>query len=50
VNIFARCLKAGKWPGYPRNPVLLTPPDWLIRERMFRSFAAGHEHAEAKAA
>jgi hypothetical protein len=47
VNIFARCLKAGKWPGYPRNPVLLTPPDWLIRERMFRSFGSGHEHAEA---
>lgn len=39
VDLFARCLKAGKWPGYPRNAQLLSPPDWLIRERMFRGFA-----------
>jgi hypothetical protein len=43
VGIFARCLKAKQWPGYPRTPTLLTPPDWLIRERMFRGFAReGH--------
>lgn len=43
LEIFARCLKADKWPGYPRNPVRLSPPDWLIRERMFRGFAKdGH--------
>jgi hypothetical protein len=43
VEIFARCLKAKQWPGYPRTPTLLTPPDWLIRERMFRGFAReGH--------
>lgn len=39
VDLFARCLKAGKWPGYQRNPMTLSPPDWLIRERMFRGFA-----------
>lgn len=39
VDLFARCMKAGKWPGYPRQPQLLSPPDWLIRERMFRGFA-----------
>jgi hypothetical protein len=49
VNIFARCLKHGKWPGYPSNPILLTPPDWLIRERMFRGFASGHEHHQEAA-
>lgn len=43
VGIFAKCLKAKQWPGYQRNPVLLSPPDWLIRERMFRGFAKdGH--------
>lgn len=42
VDLFARCLKAGKWPGYPRNTQLLSPPDWLIRERMFRGFARGN--------
>jgi hypothetical protein len=44
VEIFARCLKASHWPGYQRNPVLLSPPDWLIRERMFRGFTRdGHD-------
>lgn len=44
VEIFARCLKRNQWPGYPRAPVRLTPPDWLIRERMFRGFAReGHD-------
>jgi hypothetical protein len=47
ADTFARCLKRKQWPGYSRNPVLLTPPDWLIRERMFRSFGQGHEHSEA---
>lgn len=43
VGVFARCLKADEWPGYPRNPVLLSPPDWLIRDRMYRNFARdGH--------
>lgn len=39
AEIFAQCLKANAWPGYPRDPQLLSPPDWLIRERMFRGFA-----------
>lgn len=39
ADLFAKCLKAGQWPGYPRNTQLLSPPDWLIRERMFRGFA-----------
>jgi hypothetical protein len=44
VEIFARCLKARQWPGYQRNPVQLSPPDWLIRDRMYRNFARdGHE-------
>lgn len=47
ATTFAYCLKRNEWPGYSRNPVLLTPPDWLIRERMFRSFGQGHEHSEA---
>lgn len=43
AEIFARCLKRDQWPGYPRGPVLLNPPDWLIRDRMFRGFARdGH--------
>lgn len=43
AEIFARCLKAKQWPGYPRNPQRLSPPDWLISQRMFRSFAKdGH--------
>ena len=43
-DIFAACQKAGKWPGYPRNPQLISPPDWLIRDRMYRGFARdGHE-------
>lgn len=43
AEIFAACMKARQWPGYPRNPVLLSPPDWLIRDRMYRSFARdGH--------
>lgn len=44
IEIFARCSKAGKWPGYPRTTQLLSPPDWLIRDRMYRGFARdGHE-------
>ena len=39
ADLFARCLKQKKWPGYSRNPQRLSPPDWLIRERMFRGFA-----------
>jgi hypothetical protein len=43
AEIFARCLKAKQWPGYPREPQLLNPPDWLISQRMFRGFARdGH--------
>jgi hypothetical protein len=43
AEIFGRCMKADKWPGYPRNPVRLSPPDWLISQRMYRSFAKdGH--------
>jgi len=43
ADIFGRCFKAGQWPGYPRNPQLLSPPDWLISQRMFRGFARdGH--------
>ena len=49
AEIFARCLKAKDWPGYPRTPTLLTPPDWLIRERMFRGFARD-QHATLEAA
>lgn len=37
---FARCLKAGKWPGYPRDPQLLSPPDWLISQRMYRDWGS----------
>lgn len=44
AEIFARCLKAKQWPGYPREPQLLSPPDWLISQRMFRGFAReGHD-------
>lgn len=44
VEVFARCQKANRWPGYPRNPVRLSPPDWLIRDRMYRGFARdGHD-------
>lgn len=44
AEIFARCLKARQWPGYPRNPQRLSPPDWLISQRMYRGFAKeGHE-------
>lgn len=39
AELFAQCLKAKAWPGYPRDPQLLSPPDWLIRERMFRGFS-----------
>jgi hypothetical protein len=43
AEIFARCKKAGQWPGYPRTPQLLSPPDWLISQRMVRGFARdGH--------
>lgn len=43
ADIFARCLKAGAWPGYPRDPQRLSPPDWLIAQRMYRGFARdGH--------
>jgi hypothetical protein len=43
ADIFGSCLKARKWPGYPRTPQLLSPPDWLISQRMFRGFARdGH--------
>jgi hypothetical protein len=45
AEIFARCKKAGQWPGYPRSPQLLNPPDWLISQRMFRGFAR-EGHAE----
>jgi hypothetical protein len=45
AEIFGRCLKAAQWPGYPRNPQLLNPPDWLISQRMFRGFAR-EGHAE----
>lgn len=44
AEIFARCLKADQWPGYPRSVVSIDPPDWLITQRMFRSFAReGHD-------
>jgi hypothetical protein len=39
AEIFASCLKAKQWPGYPREPQRLSPPDWLISQRMFRGFA-----------
>jgi hypothetical protein len=43
LEIFANCSKAKSWPGYPRNPIRLSPPDWLIRDRMYRGFARdGH--------
>jgi hypothetical protein len=43
AEIFARCRKAKQWPGYPRDPQRLSPPDWLISQRMFRGFARdGH--------
>jgi hypothetical protein len=43
ADIFALCMKAGQWPGYPRTPQLLSPPDWLISQRMYRGFAKdGH--------
>lgn len=47
TEIFARCLKADQWPGYPRHPQLINPPDWLIRNRMFRGFAReGHDRLD----
>jgi hypothetical protein len=39
AEIFARCLKAKQWPGYPRSAQHLSPPDWLIAQRMARGFA-----------
>jgi hypothetical protein len=43
AEIFAKCKKANQWPGYPRDPQLLNPPDWLISQRMYRGFARdGH--------
>lgn len=39
ADLFARCLKAKQWPGYPRDPQLLNPPDWLISQRLMRQFA-----------
>jgi hypothetical protein len=44
-RLFAKCLKAKNWPGYPKNPQLLSPPDWLIRNRMFRNFGKFEEAA-----
>jgi hypothetical protein len=47
AEIFARCKKAGQWPGYPRTPQLLSPPDWLISQRMVRGFARdGHDELD----
>jgi hypothetical protein len=44
AEIFARCKKANQWPGYPRDPQRLSPPDWLISQRMFCGFARdGHD-------
>ena len=40
ANIFAACLKAKRWPGYPRAPQLLSPPDWLISQRLYRSLGS----------
>jgi hypothetical protein len=45
ADLFAKCLKAKNWPGYPKNPQLLSPPDWLIRNRMFRNFGKFEEAA-----
>ena len=45
AEIFGGCLAARQWPGYPRNPQLLSPPDWLISQRMYRGFAR-EGHAE----
>lgn len=45
AEIFAGCLKAKQWPGYPRDPQRLSPPDWLISQRMYRGFAR-EGHAE----
>lgn len=42
ADLFAQCLKVGKWPGYPRGTQLLSPPDWLISQRMMRSFSNTH--------
>lgn len=39
VDLFGRCLKLNKWPGYPRSPRTISPPDWLITQRMMRGFA-----------
>jgi hypothetical protein len=39
ADLFARCLKLNKWPGYPRTTRTLSPPDWLITQRMMRGFA-----------
>ena len=39
VDLFARCLKLNKWPGYSRNVRTISPPDWLITQRMMRGFA-----------
>lgn len=45
ANLFAKCLKAKSWPGYPRDPQLVSPPDWLIRNRMYRNFGKFEEAA-----
>lgn len=34
VNLFAKCLKADAWPGYPREIARLLPPDWLIARQL----------------
>ena len=27
ADLFGKCLKQGKWPGYPRDPQRLSPPE-----------------------
>lgn len=41
IDLFAKCLKQGRWPGYPRATQTIHPPEWLIHQRLGRRFSLG---------
>ena len=34
VNLWARCIEAGEWPGYARGVIRAEPPPWLLTQDM----------------
>jgi hypothetical protein len=45
VNTWARCLRTGKWPGYPPGPV--APPGWVMAREEARELAEGAQEGRA---